>query len=97
MSYINNGVGSGGGGGLVVVPPPLSTNSPGTPYQIAFDSDGNLYFCYAPNTWSRYFNTAPFDYGDIRIDTSGNFRTDTAGNSRITAVPQVGTGLELRE
>lgn len=83
MSYINNG--GGGGSGLVVVSPPASDTSPGSPYQIAFDSSGNLYFCYAPNTWSKYLNTAPFGGapGAFRIDTAGNQRVDTSGNSRI--------------
>jgi hypothetical protein len=33
---------------------PAHSNSPGTPYQIAWDGSGNLYICYQTNTWARY-------------------------------------------
>ncbi len=40
--------------------PPVYQHSPGTPYQVAFDGAGNLYICYATNTWAKYLNVAPF-------------------------------------
>jgi len=32
---------------------PVSNTSPGTPGQIAYDSGGNLYFCYIANNWAK--------------------------------------------
>ena len=67
--------------GLQVVAPPASSDSPGTPYQLAFDGGGNLYFCYAPNTWSKYLNTAPF--GLVHILTEGGDFLDTEALDRL--------------
>ena len=39
---------------------PAFQGSPGTPFQVAFDGSGNLYICYAPNTWAKFSNVAPF-------------------------------------
>lgn len=52
----------GGGTGLFTLAAsvPVNQHSPGTPYQVAFDAQGNLYICYATNTWAKYTNTAPF-------------------------------------
>lgn len=39
---------------------PLNNTSAGTPLQFAFDASGNLYICWAANTWAQYTNVAPF-------------------------------------
>lgn len=44
----------------LVATPPANQSSIGTPYQLAFDGTGNLYICYANNTWAKYLNAAPF-------------------------------------
>ncbi len=50
------------GHGLFTLAPnvPNSPTSPGTPFQVAFDVLGNLYVCYALNSWAKYTNVAPF-------------------------------------
>jgi hypothetical protein len=35
------------------IPAPATHSSTGTPGQIAYDASGNLYFCYAANSWAR--------------------------------------------
>ena len=35
------------------VPGPGAASSTGTPGQIAYDSLGNFYFCYATNSWAQ--------------------------------------------
>ena len=42
---------------------PLTNTSAGTPLQFAFDASGNLYMCWATNTWAQYTNVAPFNNG----------------------------------
>jgi hypothetical protein len=43
----------GGGAGAPVVGVPATHSSTGTPGQIAYDSAGNFYWCYAANSWAR--------------------------------------------
>jgi hypothetical protein len=82
MSYITNG-----GGLNVASTPPANTNSPGTPYTFAFDASGNLYICWAPNTWAKYFNAAPFG-------ASGNY---AAENGMDLYVAENGTDFYVTE
>lgn len=42
---------------------PISNMSTGVPLQFAFDASGNLYMCWASNTWAKYTNVAPFGSG----------------------------------
>lgn len=35
------------------IPPPTSHTATGAPGQVAWDSAGNLYFCFALNQWAR--------------------------------------------
>ncbi len=55
-------LGGGGGSSLFTLAPgvPINQHSQGHPYQVAFDAQGNLYICYATNTWAKYTNVAPF-------------------------------------
>lgn len=39
---------------------PTNNTSAGVPFQFTFDGSGNLYICYATNTWAKYTNVAPF-------------------------------------
>lgn len=43
----------GGGAGASIVSPPATHTSTGTPGQLAYDSSGNFYWCYATNAWAR--------------------------------------------
>jgi hypothetical protein len=56
----------------LVMNPPSSQNAPGTPYQLAFDSQGNLYICYSTNTWAKYTNAAPFVAGRAHFVIQGS-------------------------
>jgi hypothetical protein len=44
----------------VLVAPPAAPTSTGTPGEVAFDSAGNWYWCYAFNSWARI---GPTGYG----------------------------------
>jgi len=44
----------------VLVAPPAAPTGAGTPGEVAFDSAGNWYWCYALNSWARI---GPGGYG----------------------------------
>jgi hypothetical protein len=41
-------------------PAPGGHGSTGTPGQIAYDSSGNLYVCYAANSWAKFTGSTSF-------------------------------------
>ena len=66
----------GGGAAAVVgfgpqVGVPANQGSAGTPFQFAFDGVGNLYVCYAANTWAKFLNAAPFGVAQSEAEPLG--------------------------
>lgn len=62
---------------------PVTSTDPGTPFSYALDNAGNLYVCYAPNTWAKFFNMAPFGINHI-LTEAGDFLDTEAGDRLVT-------------